>query len=84
MQIGVYSNYLECFSSHVTKIVCDFMREKQFALTNYFGVFESHLHEIKHTLAEYAEEWTLMKAQSQDYTEIHGKSVRIFRICEEA
>lgn len=60
------------------------MKEKQFAWTNYFSAFESHLHEIKYTLAEYVGEWTLMKVQSQDYVEIHGKSVRIFRICEEA
>lgn len=60
------------------------MKEKQFALTHYFSAFESHLHETKYTLAEYAEEWTLMKVQNQDYAEIHGKSVRIFRICEES
>lgn len=64
LQICFYSNYLECFSSHLTKIVGDFMKEKQFALTNYFSAFESHLHETKYTLVEYAKEWTLMKVQS--------------------
>lgn len=32
------------------------MKEKQFALTNYFSAFESHLHETKYTLVEYAKE----------------------------
>lgn len=38
------------------KLGCDFMKEKQFALINYFSKFESCLHEKKYFIAEYVGE----------------------------
>lgn len=46
------------------KIGCDFLKEKQFALTNDFSAFESGLHGTKYSITEYVGEWTLMKFQS--------------------